>query len=101
MAEKQKDALLVAAIVCVLVGLFPQGESHRDPATDEQLTEWTLGFSFSPLWEYNKRQSPDGSFTWKAGFQFLSWSWIPIAAGAALLELWTRRRRKRKKVTTA
>jgi len=101
MAEEKRDqlsnSLLLVAIAGVIIGLFPQWGSHTDPETNEQVTEWTLGFSFSPLWKYKQRQSPDGSFHSEWGLQFLSWSCIPIIVAAASLKLRTRRRSKGKK----
>ena len=95
--DKISTLLLLVGLLSVVTGLFPQGGWHTDPATDEVVTQWTLGFTFSPLWKYTKRQSSDGSFKSTSGLQFLSWSWIPIAIGAICLELLSRRRRKQRR----
>ncbi len=101
MAEEERDrlpnSLLLVAMAGVVIGLFPQWGLHTDLETNEQVTEWTLGFSFSPLSKYNQRQSSDGSFHSEWGLQFLSWSCIPIIVAAASLKMWTRPRSKGKK----
>ena len=97
--KKERDwlsvFLLSVAIVGIVMGFFPQADWYFDPGTNEHVTEWTLGFKFSPLWTYSKREAQDGSFVWQAGIQILSWSWIPFAVGATTFELWSRRKRKR------
>ncbi len=98
MARKQNrlsTLFLVAAIICLAIGIFPQGAWYTDPETAEQVTEWTLGLRFSPLWRYVKREMPDGSFNWQAGVELRSWSWLVSGVGVACLELWHRRRRPR------
>ena len=94
-SDRLSLTLLFLAIICVTIVFFPQSNGYVDPETNEHVTEWTLGFRFSPLWKYINSEAQDGSFVWKAGLQFPSWPWIPFAAGVACLELWSRHRRKR------
>lgn len=96
--KKERDrlslSLLFVTILCVTIGFLPQRNWYVDPETNHHVTEWTLGFRFSPLWKYINSEAPDGSFVWKAGIEFPSWSWVPFTAGAVCFELWSRRRRK-------
>lgn len=78
--------LLGVAIVCFLLALFPARKGYTDPETDEQVTEWSIGLPFSPLWKYMKRDSATG-MKMEMGIRFLSWSWIPFVAGGLCLKL--------------
>ncbi len=79
--NRMSGVLLAISIVCLIVGLMPSGKRYTDRATHERVTEWRLGFDFSPLWEYVTRESSAG-FKMDSGFRFASWSWIPVATGS-------------------
>ena len=80
------NCLLGVAIVCFVLSLFPYGGSHTDPETAEQVTEWSLGFPFSPLWTYMQRDTAAGMKV-EMGIRFLSWSWIPLIVSSLCLKL--------------
>lgn len=80
------NCLLGVAIVCFVLSLFPYGGSHTDPETDEQVTEWSVGLPFSPLWKYTQRGTPP-EIQVEMGIHFLSWSWIPLVVSSLCLRL--------------
>ena len=89
--------LLTVAIICIISGLAPQSRGYNDHKTGEIMTEWSLGVSASPLWEYNKKQSANGSFRFESELHYFSWSSLLLVIGAISLKKWYQLRRKRKK----
>ena len=86
--------LLLAALACGVVGLFPHHGWQIDPQTNDRVSTWTIGLPFSPLWIYVHRMSLDGTFNWKATIQFVCWSWASIIIGVTLFGIRKRRRTK-------
>lgn len=96
---KKRDGWLMAllftfALACIAISLFPRHQQHFLSETRQEVRELTLGFQASPLWKYTETRSTGGSFSWEAGFVFLSWSWIPLSIGVVLLTIWIRRQKK-------
>lgn len=89
-SSRASKLLLIVAVLCFILGFMPYGRKYTDTTTGEQITEWRIGFDFSPLWHYHSRESEHG-MEFESGFKMPSWSWIPVAVGAICLEL--RRRR--------
>ena len=83
-------ALLFVGVICLAIGLMPNGKKYTDSATSERVTEWRIGLEFSPIYEYIERKS-DSGMKFESGLNVLSWSLVPILIGATCLEL--RRRR--------
>lgn len=86
--------LLLAALACIVVGLFPHRDRHIDSRTHEPVITWTVGLPFSPVGTSVNRWAPDGTFDTKGKIQFVSWSWASIVMGVILL-VWRRRRRSK------
>lgn len=78
--------LLAVGIVCLALSFLPYGGSHVDAETGENVTEWSIGLPFSPLWEYVSRDTPKGTKV-EMGIRFLSWSWLPFLAGSLCLKV--------------
>lgn len=85
-------ALLFCGVICLAIGLMPNGKKYTDAATSERVTRWRIGLEFSPIYEYTRRESDNG-MKFESGLRLLAWSWLPVAVGAVLLEL--RRQRNR------
>ena len=83
-------ALLFVGVICLGIGLIPNGKKYTDSATKERVTRWRVGLEFSPIYEYTSRES-DGGMKFESSLRMLSWSLLPVAADAACLEF--RRRR--------
>lgn len=85
--------LLVVAIGCFAVGLFPGRSERADPASGDRVSDWSLGLRFSPVWEYVRREKPDGGFDMRSGINVLSWSSLMILAGVVAFKGFGWRRR--------
>jgi hypothetical protein len=47
--------LLALAIACFVVGAFPLWREWVDPANGDQVSEYRLGFWFSPVYQHVRR----------------------------------------------
>jgi len=92
--DRLSTPLLLTALACIIIGLFPHHESHIDPQTNEKVTTWTVGLPFSPVGTSVNRRAPDGTLDTDGKVQFVSWSWASVVFGVVLLEMRKRRRRK-------
>ena len=84
--------LLGLAIACFLVGAFPQWSEWVDPANGDQVSEYRLGFWFSPVYQHvrrDHRQVVGGAlkagYTIESGPNWLSWSSLVILIGLGSL----------------
>ena len=85
--------VLVAALTCIVAGLFPHRSQRFDPRTQRSIITWTVGLPFSPVGTSVNSWAPDGTFDTEGKVQFVSWSWASIALGVVLLGLRKRHRR--------
>ena len=84
--------LLGLAIACFLVGAFPQWSEWVDPANGDQVSEYRLGFWFSPVYQHVRRDhrqvvggALQGGYTIESGPNWLSWSSLVILIGLGSL----------------
>jgi hypothetical protein len=84
--------LLALALACFVIGAFPQGSEWVDPANGDQVSAYRLGFWFSPVYQYvrrDHRQVVGGAltagYTIESGPNWLSWSSLVILIGLGSL----------------
>src|SRR5688572_13081317 len=84
--------LLLVAVGCLGVALFPQWDEWVDPATGDRVSERRLGLWFSPVHQTERRDTAQGGFTWRAGVNWLSWSSLLVVVGVVCFEVFRQRR---------
>ena len=85
--------MLTLAVICLGAALFPQWDEWTDPATGERVSERRLGIWSSPAHRSERRESPQGGFTWRAGVNWLSWSSLLVVVGVVSFEAFRQRLR--------
>ncbi len=85
-SNRTSKVLLIVGVVCLCIGLMPGRSKYTDGETQDRVTEWRIGLSFSPLWEYRRRDTATG-YESEDGFRLPSWSWLPLLVGTACLKL--------------
>jgi hypothetical protein len=83
--DQTSRGLLVAALACLTIALFPNWDERVDPETGARVSAQTLGLWFSPLHE-SVRQESESGFTWKGGVRWLSWSWVFVVIAVGCFE---------------
>jgi len=80
--------LLALAIACFVVGAFPQWNEWVDPANGDNVSEYRLGFWFSPVYQHVRRDhrqvvggALEAGYTIESGRNWLSWSSLVILIG--------------------
>jgi hypothetical protein len=85
--------LLAVAGCCLGVGLCPQWDEWTDPATGERVSDRRLGIWSSPAHRSERREPPQGGFTWRGGVNWFSWSSMLVVAGVVSFEAFRQRLR--------
>jgi len=81
--------LLVLALGCFAIGVFPQAEDWTDPVNGDQVNERRFGLAISPLFRDVKRErvARGGGFDRISEFNWFSLSALAIFTGLGCLQL--------------
>jgi hypothetical protein len=79
--------LVLAAVACLVAGVFPRWAEWTDPATGDRVQERRNGLWSSPSYTRVRRDHPHGGSRVEERVGWVSWSSLLVLAGLAGLEV--------------